>query len=362
MIELDGGRLVTSTLLDPVQVKNLEIAYRRLRDEGATIRLCPYDSDKGFHVSLSGPKVVQKPGRKTLLGNRPSISSPDPEKPAEQDANPKITDQQSRTLSIRIKEVDESTELDKNNEVATWMKNIPDNTKLVADPSDDRGTVLQESATCDKSILDSKDLNAVKGFPALADTLISESISSEAYYGPLAMLSAPPESNGDETCAEMRASTSHNTRSAADGEELDSFLGSRKSFKSATANTLPPGLRPPHGFMPMSPCGPNNPPLFESCNAVELARATARPASVTSWEFYNAVQTASRPAPITWDMPSLVPENVRPVNALASTSVASNLQTKRPHDRETTGMCTLVLFNGLLFFLSFFLFLCGFDS
>lgn len=67
-------KLVSSTLFDRVRVRNLENSYKTLYREGVSIRLCYWDTKRQYWVSLLGPKVPSRSGKKYRLGNRPSIS------------------------------------------------------------------------------------------------------------------------------------------------------------------------------------------------------------------------------------------------------------------------------------------------
>jgi hypothetical protein len=64
-------KLASSTLLDRVTVDALEESYKAVYREAYSLRLCSWAPDKGFWVSLLGPKVVVRAKDKTMLGNRP---------------------------------------------------------------------------------------------------------------------------------------------------------------------------------------------------------------------------------------------------------------------------------------------------
>lgn len=68
-------KLASSTLLDPVAVEDLEGSYKTLYGTASSIRLCPWNPDKKFRVSLLGPKVAVQPKDKTVWGNRPAVST-----------------------------------------------------------------------------------------------------------------------------------------------------------------------------------------------------------------------------------------------------------------------------------------------
>lgn len=68
-------RLASSTLLDRVLVGSLNESYKALYRAGSSIRLCPWAPDKGFRVSLFGPKVDVYPKDRTRLSNRPAVSA-----------------------------------------------------------------------------------------------------------------------------------------------------------------------------------------------------------------------------------------------------------------------------------------------
>ncbi|KAG7293289.1 hypothetical protein NEMBOFW57_003335 [Staphylotrichum longicolle] len=68
-------KLASSTLLDRVLVDSLEESYKTLYRAGSSIRLCSWAPDKGFRVSLLGPKVNVHPKDRTTLGNRPIVTA-----------------------------------------------------------------------------------------------------------------------------------------------------------------------------------------------------------------------------------------------------------------------------------------------
>ncbi|KAK4153296.1 hypothetical protein C8A00DRAFT_15465 [Chaetomidium leptoderma] len=68
-------KLAASTLLDRVTVDDLEASYKTIYREASSIRICSWAPDKQCFVSLIGPKVVIRPKDRTLLGNRPEIST-----------------------------------------------------------------------------------------------------------------------------------------------------------------------------------------------------------------------------------------------------------------------------------------------
>lgn len=68
-------KLASSTLLDRVLVDSLEESYKTLYRAGSSIRLCSWAPDKGFRVSLFGPKVNVHPEDRTTLSNRPIVTA-----------------------------------------------------------------------------------------------------------------------------------------------------------------------------------------------------------------------------------------------------------------------------------------------
>lgn len=65
-------RLPSTTLIDSAAVTNLDRAYQKMHEEGASIRLCIYDASRGRHFSMYGPKIKGRGGMRYPLGNRPN--------------------------------------------------------------------------------------------------------------------------------------------------------------------------------------------------------------------------------------------------------------------------------------------------
>ncbi|KAK4251172.1 hypothetical protein C7999DRAFT_28201 [Corynascus novoguineensis] len=67
-------KLASSTLLDPVMVDNLTESYKTIYRDASSIRICLYAPDKGYYISLLGPKVNVMPRDRTVFGIRPAIT------------------------------------------------------------------------------------------------------------------------------------------------------------------------------------------------------------------------------------------------------------------------------------------------
>jgi hypothetical protein len=81
-------KLASSTLLDRLTVDKLEESYKKIYQQACSIRICPWSPDKSCFVSLLGPKVSAKSRDRTMLGNRPKISTRTIEKLALPDKEP----------------------------------------------------------------------------------------------------------------------------------------------------------------------------------------------------------------------------------------------------------------------------------
>lgn len=68
-------KLASSTLLDPASANKLDEAYMMIYQQACSMRLCRWAPDLGYYVSLFGPKVDDKPKNRTILGNRPTVST-----------------------------------------------------------------------------------------------------------------------------------------------------------------------------------------------------------------------------------------------------------------------------------------------
>ncbi|KAL2155068.1 hypothetical protein VTH82DRAFT_3744 [Thermothelomyces myriococcoides] len=66
--------LASSTLLDPAVFYQLAEAYESICRDASSIRICLWDPDKGYYVSLLGPKVNVRPRDRRVFGNRPAVS------------------------------------------------------------------------------------------------------------------------------------------------------------------------------------------------------------------------------------------------------------------------------------------------
>lgn len=107
-------RLVTSTLLDRAIVDNLEESYRRIYEQGASIRLCCWDPDKRCWVSFFGPKVAPRSSGSRILVNRPTVSAKDV---SNLGAGPELaTPGQKQSHEARA-------------HVASWIEGLPDTTR-----------------------------------------------------------------------------------------------------------------------------------------------------------------------------------------------------------------------------------------
>ncbi|KAL2166452.1 hypothetical protein VTG60DRAFT_2760 [Thermothelomyces hinnuleus] len=67
-------KLASSTLLDPAMVHQLTEAYKSIYRDASSIRICLWAPDKGYHISLLGPKVNVRPRDRKVFGNRPAVS------------------------------------------------------------------------------------------------------------------------------------------------------------------------------------------------------------------------------------------------------------------------------------------------
>ncbi|KAK0703161.1 hypothetical protein B0T26DRAFT_791920 [Lasiosphaeria miniovina] len=63
-------KLASTTLLDRLEVQDLQGIYTKLYEEGCSIRLCTYDCDLKYHLSLLGPPIIGRSSRKYIFGNR----------------------------------------------------------------------------------------------------------------------------------------------------------------------------------------------------------------------------------------------------------------------------------------------------
>ncbi|AEO53254.1 hypothetical protein MYCTH_2114188 [Thermothelomyces thermophilus ATCC 42464] len=67
-------KLASSTLLDPAMVHQLTEAYKSIYRDASSIRICLWAPDKGYHISLLGPKVNVRLRDRKVFGNRPAVS------------------------------------------------------------------------------------------------------------------------------------------------------------------------------------------------------------------------------------------------------------------------------------------------
>ncbi|GAB1310166.1 hypothetical protein MFIFM68171_00376 [Madurella fahalii] len=103
-------KLASSTLFDRARVRNLENAYKALYREGVSIRLCYWDPERQYWVSLLGPKVPGRSGKKSNLGNRPILSTKVAYNP------PSVTG--VIVSSLQHRETD--------TKVQSWIESVPD--------------------------------------------------------------------------------------------------------------------------------------------------------------------------------------------------------------------------------------------
>ncbi|KAK3328939.1 hypothetical protein B0H66DRAFT_634196 [Apodospora peruviana] len=108
-------KLPSATLLDPARVTRVLGAYERIYTEGASIRLCMYNSDRMRHSSFFGPKVEGRAGPRYQLGNRPQFSA----------------DLISRRVVRYVQPAPPTPptcrpEPDKEAQVAKWIEDVPD--------------------------------------------------------------------------------------------------------------------------------------------------------------------------------------------------------------------------------------------
>ncbi|KAK3935928.1 hypothetical protein QBC46DRAFT_322499 [Diplogelasinospora grovesii] len=117
-------RLVSSTLIDPATVRDVDKAYARLHAWGISIRLCKYDEDKRHHVSIFGPKIVPRSSKNYRLGNRPVISRKQVNRvvtTAEDDLLA-LNDAQCVVTPAETNLLDWNQEPDKEAQVSTWIR------------------------------------------------------------------------------------------------------------------------------------------------------------------------------------------------------------------------------------------------
>ncbi|KAK3341244.1 hypothetical protein B0T25DRAFT_557794 [Lasiosphaeria hispida] len=67
-------KLPITTLLDPTVLKSIRGSYKRLHEEGVSIRLKLYDPMSRLHISTFGPKILDRADSKQHLEHRPSMS------------------------------------------------------------------------------------------------------------------------------------------------------------------------------------------------------------------------------------------------------------------------------------------------
>ncbi|KAK0617951.1 hypothetical protein B0T17DRAFT_317560 [Bombardia bombarda] len=124
-------RLVTSTLLDPESTPNLAKAYQKMYVEGVSVRLCKFDSSRGYHISFLGPKVLSRHKKRTILGNRPVHSHH-----FEIKYNLTVTHKPSKAVQLQAPDAFCSTQdsvedlqqhaLEQGIQVGEWIKGVPD--------------------------------------------------------------------------------------------------------------------------------------------------------------------------------------------------------------------------------------------
>ncbi|KAK4042206.1 hypothetical protein C8A01DRAFT_14141 [Parachaetomium inaequale] len=68
-------KLASSTLIDRLMVEELADSYKTIYREASSIRICPWAADKQCYVSLFGPAVAVRPRDRTVLGNKPAITT-----------------------------------------------------------------------------------------------------------------------------------------------------------------------------------------------------------------------------------------------------------------------------------------------
>ncbi|KAM7194261.1 hypothetical protein V8F20_008008 [Naviculisporaceae sp. PSN 640] len=107
--------LPAATLLDPACITNLERAYQKMYEQGATIRLCRWDDSKGHHFSMFGPDIKGRAVPRYRLGNRPSIFLATDA--SSSNANP--------NLPMTIPHTQSAVKDEKEARVAKWMEDWP---------------------------------------------------------------------------------------------------------------------------------------------------------------------------------------------------------------------------------------------
>lgn len=131
-------KLPASTLLDPACVSNLERAYQKMYEQGATIRLCRWDDSRGHHFSMYGPDIKGRGGPRYPLGNRPPIFLP---KDAGRDHHA------NHHLSMTIPHTQSAVKDEKGARVAKWMEDWPTQSTMSVPEDEAQASTMGEYHT-----------------------------------------------------------------------------------------------------------------------------------------------------------------------------------------------------------------------
>ncbi|KAK0734901.1 hypothetical protein B0T26DRAFT_845453 [Lasiosphaeria miniovina] len=144
-------KLASTTLLDRLKVQDLQGNYKKLYEEGCSIRLCTYDCDLKYHFSLLGPPIIGRSSRKYIFGNRPIAKSknvegsfvaanPQPPIALATPATPVtlVTTQVNQHIDPTFTQTTYRAS-SKEEKVSKWIESIPDNAGIISCPGSPEG-------------------------------------------------------------------------------------------------------------------------------------------------------------------------------------------------------------------------------
>ncbi|KAM7224548.1 hypothetical protein V8F06_000329 [Rhypophila decipiens] len=271
-------KLPVSTLLDPA-CTNLDGGYRKLYQQGASVRLCKYDEARGRHFSMYGPEVKGRGGMKYPLGNRPPIFVPNETRHGRHT---------KRALSIT--EIPSGQE-DKDRRVSQWIKDVP----------------TQSAASCPE-----------------------EENSADEYY--TATPTAYPESSAGRILDDIRSVVKSSDSREGKKEQIMTLVEElvNKSDKDPSARAASPSVAVNFDETLEDAIQSDRPLPLQILGATNMPRKSfpEAPTEARSPNSENPKPRQSPPQTISWSMAPLVPERVY-VSASPGPSTRGNDENKK---------------------------------